>query len=72
MSQKDKYANLGEVSVKLTRCKNIGNEKRDHKVSFTAAAEHGISEKALKGRSIGAHTKLVTPVFFSGRGEIDS
>lgn len=58
-SHKDKFASLGEVMVKLTRCRKAGADKTDHKTSFSSAAEKGIPEKALKGRAIGAHAKCV-------------
>jgi len=56
-SHKDTFANLGEVTIKLTRCRKTGTDKTDHKTSFNSAAEQGIPEKALKGRAIGAHAK---------------
>lgn len=58
-SDKDKFTKLGEVTVTLTRSREIGTNKNDHKTPFDAAAEKGIPEKALKGRAIGAHAKSV-------------
>jgi hypothetical protein len=47
----DKFAAIGEITVKLIRCRHDGY------LGFTGVGDTNIPEKALKGRSISNHVK---------------
>lgn len=55
---KEQLSSLGEITVELTRCKQLGylpDENRHY--GFHSATSSGVPEKALKGRAISTRTK---------------
>jgi hypothetical protein len=55
----DKFAAIGEITVKLIRCRHDGDYRPDHNhyLGFTGVGDTNIPEKALEGRSISNHVK---------------
>ena len=60
-SWKGKLSNMGEITVELARCITRSTvpyyESASPTDSFELVAEHGIPEKALKGRAISTHAR---------------
>lgn len=49
---KEKLANLGEVTVKISRVRETGHTPRYDRIFQEVVGASGIPEKALKGRAI--------------------